>query len=549
MISLDTIAPKVRTSQAAKKATVKARKIIDSANDFVDLKMSEAHITDLKKVKEFFLNKLLPKSLRKRTEITYFGTSKQVKQKEIFKGENRLSLEKFAENGTLTYKETFSPKEGKLTVEDFANNEKLIIYNGKTYYSKRPSKNGGIRTQTYDPKTDLYTVTVKEANQKRVTIQKDKNNYTKTVYKYNNKIEEKNVRNGVVVKEIRDGGKYRMEFDPVNQLKKEFFNIDRQKTKCVISDLKNNEVKEIIKYYSSPIQETLFKSGIKVQEKKWAGDTTNWLIYQMDFDPATNVKTTQKFFEYYIMKPVYLNKETLKSKTVEDVTTGKILKIEAFEHFSKFGYDCNTRPTFTYDFNQKTGVKTSKKYDYKAGRINIIKEKDDKTAQRTYDLNGNRINSDGSFYWYKNIDEQNAEWIKPKNGFKRDFGGKSTGGKSTGGKSGGSSTGSTGSSTGSTGSRTTGRKWNTGDKTYTKEYLQNLEYITELTKQKRFSVSRLVENDIRIIADLLEITPEQVRDLDKATYRKLMIKYHPDKNPGNEVAEELCKLIGIIYKN
>ena len=48
--------------------------------------------------------------------------------------------------------------------------------------------------------------------------------------------------------------------------------------------------------------------------------------------------------------------------------------------------------------------------------------------------------------------------------------------------------------------------------------------------------------------DLLEIQPDADEDTIKKAYRRLAVKYHPDKNPGNKEAEEKFKKISHAYE-
>ncbi|MGM0508836.1 MAG: DnaJ domain-containing protein [Fusobacteriota bacterium] len=48
--------------------------------------------------------------------------------------------------------------------------------------------------------------------------------------------------------------------------------------------------------------------------------------------------------------------------------------------------------------------------------------------------------------------------------------------------------------------------------------------------------------------NILNVTAEATFKEIKKSYRKLAMKYHPDKNPGNQVAEEKFKEISEAYK-
>jgi molecular chaperone DnaJ len=47
--------------------------------------------------------------------------------------------------------------------------------------------------------------------------------------------------------------------------------------------------------------------------------------------------------------------------------------------------------------------------------------------------------------------------------------------------------------------------------------------------------------------DVLEVSRDASQDEIKKAYRKLAVKYHPDKNPGDKVAEEKFKEISAAY--
>src|SRR5476651_1445160 len=48
--------------------------------------------------------------------------------------------------------------------------------------------------------------------------------------------------------------------------------------------------------------------------------------------------------------------------------------------------------------------------------------------------------------------------------------------------------------------------------------------------------------------EILEVTREETADGIKKSYRRLAVKYHPDKNPGDKHAEEKFKELGEAYE-
>src|SRR5476649_2314905 len=48
--------------------------------------------------------------------------------------------------------------------------------------------------------------------------------------------------------------------------------------------------------------------------------------------------------------------------------------------------------------------------------------------------------------------------------------------------------------------------------------------------------------------EILEVTREETADGTKKSYRRLAVKYHPDKNPGDKSAEEKFKELSEAYE-
>jgi hypothetical protein len=73
-----------------------------------------------------------------------------------------------------------------------------------------------------------------------------------------------------------------------------------------------------------------------------------------------------------------------------------------------------------------------------------------------------------------------------------------------------------------------------------------INHIRKVLFSRRFKTKNLTDKDVRNLAKLFNITPEQVRNMDKAVYRKLALKYHPDRCV-NEEEKEYFTFIQALY--
>lgn len=60
--------------------------------------------------------------------------------------------------------------------------------------------------------------------------------------------------------------------------------------------------------------------------------------------------------------------------------------------------------------------------------------------------------------------------------------------------------------------------------------------------------SSMSESEMKDFAKLTGFSYEQIANMDRNTYRQLCIKYHPDRNPNNPLAEKIFEIIQNIYK-
>ena len=70
----------------------------------------------------------------------------------------------------------------------------------------------------------------------------------------------------------------------------------------------------------------------------------------------------------------------------------------------------------------------------------------------------------------------------------------------------------------------------------------------KLTHTENFDVATLKDSEVRNLAKLLGTTEEQIRNMDKREYRRLCIKTHPDRNPNDNLANQVFRILNRIYQ-
>ena len=57
----------------------------------------------------------------------------------------------------------------------------------------------------------------------------------------------------------------------------------------------------------------------------------------------------------------------------------------------------------------------------------------------------------------------------------------------------------------------------------------------------------LTDKEKSNLAKLLETTEMEINNMSKQEYRRLCIKFHPDKNPGSKEAESSFNIVNSLY--
>lgn len=78
-------------------------------------------------------------------------------------------------------------------------------------------------------------------------------------------------------------------------------------------------------------------------------------------------------------------------------------------------------------------------------------------------------------------------------------------------------------------------------------YLFDKKLIYDLFLTQLFSILKRLEVAMEDLYSVLGVSKTAAADDIKKTYRKLAVKYHPDKNPGDKAAEEQFKKISAAY--
>lgn len=80
---------------------------------------------------------------------------------------------------------------------------------------------------------------------------------------------------------------------------------------------------------------------------------------------------------------------------------------------------------------------------------------------------------------------------------------------------------------------------------WAKQNPQAFKAIAEKVKSR--GISSLSSTELKQLADVLEMPVDALKKMSKVNYRKLSVKFHPDKNSGDETATQIFQMLSKIY--
>lgn len=78
--------------------------------------------------------------------------------------------------------------------------------------------------------------------------------------------------------------------------------------------------------------------------------------------------------------------------------------------------------------------------------------------------------------------------------------------------------------------------------------MSNIEFISSIhSKISESAFKNLTTDEIDKLAKMIGCKPEEVTHMSKGLYKKLAVKWHPDRNQDNPIAHDLFQLLGNLY--